>query len=184
VSIQETERAEERAKPIGAGHASFWLRLIGAGKLLKAAFLITLGFGVLRLVHTGFGDEMATIASYLRYNPESHVLIWMLDKASLLSDRRLEQVGAGLLFYAATELVESYGLLRQRLWGEYLTCGYTIAFLPFDIYELLVHFTWIKLAFTILNAIIAWYLAWHILRKRRMKEQAEMTAADQNPVAN
>jgi uncharacterized membrane protein (DUF2068 family) len=182
VNSPETVRAGKR--PVGAGHASFWLRLIGAGKLLKAAFLIVLGFGVLRLVHTGFGDEMAQLASYLRYNPESHALIWLLDKASLLSDRRLEQVGAGLLFYAATELVEAYGLLRQRLWGEYLTCGYTIAFLPFDIYELLVHFTWVKLGFTILNAVIAWYLAWHILRKRRIQQQAEMAAAAENPVAS
>jgi uncharacterized membrane protein (DUF2068 family) len=167
-------------KTAGGGHAGFWLRLIGAGKLLKAALLILIGFSVLRLLHTGFGDEMAMLADLLRYNPESHALIWLLDKASLLSDRRLEQVGAGLFFYAATELIEAYGLLRQRLWGEYLTCGYTVAFLPFDIYEIFVHYTWIKLAFTIVNAVIAWYLAWHILRKRRMKREAEPAAATQS----
>jgi uncharacterized membrane protein (DUF2068 family) len=67
--------------------------------------------------------------------------------------------------------------LRQRLWGEYLTCGYTIAFLPLDIYELFVHYTWIKLAFTVLNAVIAWYLGWLILRKRRMKPAGMEAAA-------
>ncbi len=62
-------------------------------------------------------------------------------------------------------------------WGEYLTCGLTIAFLPLEIYELFAHYTWVKLVFTLLNAAIAWYLAWLILRKRRMEKAAEELAA-------
>ena len=172
----QVEKSGQKPAASG-GHAGFWLRLIGAGKLLKALVLILLGFSVLKLVHTGFSAEMAQFAALMRYNPESHALIWLLDKASLLSDRRLEQVAAGLFLYATTELIESYGLLRQRLWGEYLTCGYTIAFLPLDIYELFVHYTWIKLAFTVLNAVIAWYLGWLILKKRRMRPAGMEAAA-------
>jgi uncharacterized membrane protein (DUF2068 family) len=159
-------------KPRGAGHDKFWLRLIGLGKLLKAVVLLALAIGVLRLVNTGFGDEMAQLAGWMRYSPESTVLRWLLDKASLLSDKRLHQVAAAAGIYSCMEFVEAYGLLRRRLWGEYLTFVLTCAFLPLDIYELALHFTWTKLAFTIFNVLAAWYLAWHIKRKQQMRARA------------
>lgn len=154
---------------MNAGHDSFWLRLIGAGKVLKALFLLLIAVSVLRLVHTGFGDEMGSIADLMRYSPESNVLHWLLDKASLLSDKRLEQVAAGAAIYACTEFIESYGLLRRRMWGEFLTFSLTLLFMPLDFYEMSVHFTWLKMAFTIANGLVAWYLGWHIERKRQMR---------------
>jgi uncharacterized membrane protein (DUF2068 family) len=153
----------------GKGHDAVWLRVIGAGKVLKALTLIVIGISVLRLIHTGFGDQMAQLADLMRYSPESKVIHWIFDKASLLTDKRLEQVAAVAMVYGATELVESYGLLFQRTWGEYLTMILTAAFLPLDVYELVIHFTWVKLAFTIANALVVWYLVWLILKNRRLR---------------
>lgn len=143
----------------------FWLRLIGAGKVLKGLCLAAIAVGILRLVHTGFGDYMAWLAEIMHYSTESHVVGWLLDKASLLTDQRLEQVSIVASVYAATEFVEAYGLLRRRLWGEYMVFGFTCALLPLDVYELSKHFTWIKLAFTIANAAIGLYLGLLLARK-------------------
>jgi uncharacterized membrane protein (DUF2068 family) len=156
----------------GKGHDAIWLRVIGGGKVLKALTLIAIGVSVLRLIHTGFGDQMAQLADLMRYSPESKLIHWIFDKASLLTDKRLEQVAAIAMIYGSTELVESYGLLFQRTWGEYLTLILTAAFLPLDVYELVIHFTWVKLAFTILNALVVWYLAWLILKNRRLRAAA------------
>jgi uncharacterized membrane protein (DUF2068 family) len=158
----------------GAGHDEIWLRLIGFGKLLKAVALLALAVGVLRLVNTGFGDEMAQLAGWMRYSPESTVLRWLLDKAALLTDTRLHQVAAAAGIYSCTEFVEAYGLVRRRLWGEYLTFMLTCAFLPLDIYELVLRFTWVKLAFTVANALVVWYLGWHIHRKQQIRARAAL----------
>jgi uncharacterized membrane protein (DUF2068 family) len=152
----------------GTGHDSFWLRLIGAGKVLKGIFLLLIAVSVLRLVHTGFGDEMASIADLMRYSPESKILHWLFEKASLLNDKRLVQLSIIAAVYALTEFVESYGLLLRRMWGEYLTFTLTCAFLPLDIYEVVFHFTWIKFGFTIVNGLVAWYLGWLIRRNRML----------------
>jgi uncharacterized membrane protein (DUF2068 family) len=157
-----------------------WLRVIGAGKVLKALFLVLISVSVLRLVHTGFGAEMASLADLMRYSPESNLVRWAFDKASLLSDKRLEQVSAVAAIYALTEFVESYGLLRRRLWAEYMTFTLTCAFLPLDVYELIFHFTWLKLGFTVANVLVTWYLGWHIHRKRVLRRAR---AASQHPQA-
>lgn len=170
--IEAGLKSSNKFRKLGAGHDEIWLRLIGIGKLFKAMLLLAVAIGVLRLVNTGFGDEMAQLAGYLRYSPESNVLRWLLDKASLLSDKRLHQVAAAAGVYSVTEMVEAYGLVRRRLWGEYLTFVLTCAFLPVDVYELVLRFTWIKLGFTIVNILIVWYLAWLIRRKRLMWRNA------------
>lgn len=134
--------------------------------------MLALAVGVLRLVNTGFGDEMAQLAGWMHSSPESNILRWLLDKASLLTDKRLHQVAAVAGLYSLTEFVEAYGLVRRLLWGEYLTFFLTCTFLPVDFYELVRHFTWVKLGFTIANVLIVGYLAWHIHRKRQMRLRA------------
>jgi uncharacterized membrane protein (DUF2068 family) len=79
------------------------------------------------------------------------------------------------MVYGVTELIESYGLLFQRTWGEYLTLILTAMFLPLDMYELVDHFTWLKMGFTIANALVVWYLAWLILKNRRLRAAAPPT---------
>ena len=161
-----------------AGHDSVWLRLIGAGKALKALALVAIGIGVLRLVNTNFGEQMAQLADILRYSTVSRIFTVIFDKASVLTDRSLERLALFAFIYALTEIVEGYGLLRRRLWAEYMTLSFTIAMLPFDIFETARRFSWPKLVFTVANALIAWYLAWHIRRKRALRHQRAMAAAE------
>jgi uncharacterized membrane protein (DUF2068 family) len=172
LNMSQTTSPTKTIPVVEVQHDALWLRVIGAGKVLKALTLIVIGISVLRLIHTGFGDQMAQLADLMRYSPESKLIHWIFDKASLLTDQRLEQVAAVAMVYGATELVESYGLLMRRTWGEYLTLILTAMFLPLDIYELFDHFTWVKLAFTVLNVLVVWYLAWLILRNRRTRAAA------------
>lgn len=172
----ETTISEETTVQAPVQHDAIWLRVIGAGKVLKALTLIVIGVSVLRLIHTGFGDQMAQLADLMRYSPESKVIHWIFDKASLLTDKRLERVGLLAMLWGSVELVESYGLLWRRTWGEYLTLILTAAFLPWEIHEIFVRFTWMKFGFTILNALVVWYLAWLILRNRRTRAASAVAA--------
>jgi uncharacterized membrane protein (DUF2068 family) len=164
------------------GHAHLtssekWLVLIGAGKLIKGLLFASVALSLLRLVHIGFGNEMAVIANYLSYADGAHFLVKLFDKASLLSDRRIEQVAMIAGLFATADIIEAIGLLMRKVWAEWFTTILTCALLPFDIFVLLHRFTWLKLAFTLLNALIAAYLIWDIRRRHAGRGALEPATA-------
>jgi uncharacterized membrane protein (DUF2068 family) len=55
-------------------------------------------------------------------------------------------------------LTEGLGLLLRKHWAEYFTIISTGLFIPLEIYELIHRFTILKLAVTIINVLIVWYL--------------------------
>jgi uncharacterized membrane protein (DUF2068 family) len=69
-------------------------------------------------------------------------------------------------------LIEGTGLYLQKRWGEYFTILITASFLPFELYEFIHAFTFIKLGVLWVNAAILVYL---IVRVRReiQEEHAE-----------
>jgi uncharacterized membrane protein (DUF2068 family) len=65
--------------------------------------------------------------------------------------------------YAVVEGVEAVGLWLERRWAEYLTAIATAGFLPFEIHELTVRVTVLRIAALVVNVAILVYLVW---RKR------------------
>ncbi len=62
--------------------------------------------------------------------------------------------------YALVEGVEAVGLWQERRWAEYLTVVATAGFLPFEVRELVKHFTVLRVGAIVVNlAVLAW-LVW------------------------
>jgi uncharacterized membrane protein (DUF2068 family) len=80
-----------------------------------------------------------------------------------LRSSTLYAVAAAAAAYALLEGVEAVGLWYQRRWAEYLTFVATIAFLPYEIYELSRTVSAFKIAALVVNLAIAVYL---LLAKR------------------
>jgi uncharacterized membrane protein (DUF2068 family) len=75
----------------------------------------------------------------------------------------LYAVAAAAAAYAVLEGVEAVGLWYQRRWAEYLTFVATLAFFPYEVYELLRSVSPFKVAAIVVNIAIAVYL---LLAKR------------------
>ena len=58
------------------------------------------------------------------------------------------------------------GLLMEKEWAEYLTLGLTVAFLPWELYELARHPDWFRLGLLLINLAVLWYLVWLLRRKK------------------
>jgi hypothetical protein len=66
----------------------------------------------------------------------------------------------GLAVYAVIELAESVGLWLARRWGEYFAMVATSIFLPYEVYDLTVKVTWLRVAALVVNLLLVIYLVW------------------------
>ena len=83
-----------------------------------------------------------------------------------MTPKQLRELSVGSFIYAAIFTTEGVGLLSRKHWAEYMSDSLSTAlFLPLEIYELTRHFTWLKVAVTVINALIVVYLALRIKRR-------------------
>ncbi|MGH9600203.1 MAG: DUF2127 domain-containing protein [Terracidiphilus sp.] len=135
-----------------------WLVLIAAYKLLQALLFIAIGAGARHMLHRDAADELAMLADHLRFNPESRLVNFVLDKASLLNDPVLRKIGAIAFAYAAVGLAEGIGLYLEKTWGEFLTLAITASFLPWEIFEIFRRLTWVRMGLLTINVLVLLYL--------------------------
>jgi uncharacterized membrane protein (DUF2068 family) len=62
--------------------------------------------------------------------------------------------------YAVVEGVEAVGLWLERRWAEYLTALATAGFLPFEIHELILRVTILRIGALVVNVATLVYLVW------------------------
>ncbi len=146
-----------------------WLVLIGAVKLLKAAFLVALGFGALRLLHRDLVDTVTRWIVDMRFDPEGRLVSLVLEKVAGISPHRLRQISIGIFCYAAMDVIEGTGLVLEKWWAEYLTLIVTASFLPWELFEIVRHVTKAKIVIALLNLAVVIYLVVYLQARARLK---------------
>jgi uncharacterized membrane protein (DUF2068 family) len=142
------------------------LRLIALFKLVKAALLIAVGVGALKLVHKDVAGAVEHWVELLRLDPNNHYIDTVLEKASNLTPDKIKQLGLGSMIYAGLFLTEGIGLWLEKRWAEWLTVIITSSLIPIEIYEIYRHPTAIKIAVLLINIAIVAYLLYRIRGKR------------------
>lgn len=145
---------------------SFVLLLIALFKLVKAALLIAVGIGALRLMHRDLAASVLHWANVLRVDPDNRYIHRLLVRIFRVTPRQLRELSIGTFIYAGLFLTEGTGLLLRKRWAEYFVIISTALFVPLEIYELVRHFTLIKLVVLIINLLIVWYLVQRVRRTR------------------
>lgn len=144
--------------------------MIGAFKLLEAAFFFLVGIGAFHLVHRDLEDEALKLAGRLRIDPDGRLVTWVLDHIDVVTSHRLKQIGFATFFYAGVRIAEGWGLVMEKVWAEYLVVGVTVAFLPWELYEIAHHpGDWIRIGILLINLGVLAYLIWWLRRLRRLK---------------
>lgn len=161
---QETQRAEIQQPQTGDGRTRHrhdrWLIVIGAFKILEGLLFVLLGLGVVRLLHRDIGDMLLRLATSMRIDPESHFVNLLLEKVQLLTPHKMRLISEGIFLKAGLDFVEGIGLAMEKTWAEWLTIGLTASFLPWEIFEIAKHFTWLKVGIMLLNVLVLIYLVW------------------------
>jgi uncharacterized membrane protein (DUF2068 family) len=148
---------------------SNWLIVIGVLKLVKAVLFILLGVGALRLLHKDLVDVMTHFILALRFDPENHFVNLVLEKVALINPHRLREISIAIFCYAALDIIEGAGLALEKTWAEYLTLILTASFLPWELFEIIRHITWIKVVLLVLNIAVVIFLVFHVQGRIRAR---------------
>ena len=152
-----------------------WIIAIGALKMVEALLCILLGIGAIKLLHKDLIDEATRFITALRLDPEGRFVNLILDKVALISPHMLKQISVGIFFYAGLHTLEGVGLVLRKKWAEYVTLILTASFLPWEIFEILRHQTWIRIGLTVINLAVVIYLLYYVqarMRERRQRRHA------------
>jgi uncharacterized membrane protein (DUF2068 family) len=154
-----------------------WLVLIASYKTIQALLFALIGLGARHLLHKDVGDELSLLADHLRFNPESRLVNFVLDRASLLNDPILRRIGILAFAYSAVSYVEGIGLYFEKVWAEYLTLIITASFLPWEIIEIFRRQTIFRFSLLAVNLLVFLYLLQFLLIRVRQKETEREQAA-------
>ena len=160
---------------------SRWLVLIGVLKLLKALLFVLLGVGALKLLHKDLVDVLTRLIVGLRFDPENHFINLLLEKVALISPHRLKEISLAIFLYAGLDVIEGTGLVLEKVWAEYFTLILTASFLPWELFEIIRHITWLKVVLLTLNLLVLVYLVVHVqsrLRARAARIQSSEASTD------
>jgi uncharacterized membrane protein (DUF2068 family) len=151
-----------------------WIIAIGVWKLLETLFFIVLGVAAAKLIHEDLVDVVARFLTDLRLDPEGRFASLVLDRVALIDPHRLRQISIAIFAGAALHAIEGIGLVLRKVWAEYVTLIITASFLPWEIFEILRHTTWVRVVLLLVNIVVVVYLVFYVQSSaRRRREQEE-----------
>jgi uncharacterized membrane protein (DUF2068 family) len=159
---------DDASAPVAApaNNHSRGLLVVGLFKLTKAVFFAAVGAGALHLVDKNVAEVLRHILEALRVGPESHIVEFLVSKATLINSHQLREAGTLSFLYSAVCVVEGTGLVLRKRWAEYFTVALTAMGLPWESYELMNKFSMYKVALLLINLAVLLYLLWVLKRKR------------------
>jgi uncharacterized membrane protein (DUF2068 family) len=138
------------------------VRLIALFKLLKAAILIAVGVGALKLLHRDSASVLEHWVAMLGLDPGSQYVDSTLQRLANLTPNKLKGVGVGSFIYAGLFLTEGIGLWLVRRWAEWLTVVITSSLVPLEIYGIFHRPTVGKVLVLTINVVLVGYLIYRI----------------------
>jgi len=142
------------------------LMLIATFKLLKGLMLLAVGIMV-HLVARQEAQEAQGWADLFRVDPHNHYLHRLLERIPTIDAHRLHQLSVGTFVYSALFLTEGVGLYLRKRWAEILTVISTAGLIPLEVYELVQHFTALRVLILLFNIAVVAYLVFEIRRISR-----------------
>jgi uncharacterized membrane protein (DUF2068 family) len=125
----------------------------------KGALVLMAGFGLFRLLHRDAEHAADLLSRRLHLNPaKDHARIFV-ELLSNLSSTRLWLFAALALTYSCVRFIEAYGLWRNRAWAKWFAALSGAIYVPFELYEVYMGPTRLKLAALILNLVVVAYMA-------------------------
>jgi len=145
------------------------LRVFAVERFLRFLILGGAAYGVWRFrydkagIQRAFNDALPAIRGLYRdlgFDVNQSKLFGFIRDAFTLNSRTLLYLAIGLAVYAVIELVEAVALWLGQRWGEYFAFAATSVFLPYEIYDLTVKVTWLRILALAINLLLVIYLVW------------------------
>ena len=142
------------------------IRLIAFFKLLKAALLIFVGVGALKLIHTDISAALGDWIARLGLDPGGRHLGRIILQAATLTPTKIKDLAVGSFIYAGLFLLEGIGLWLLKRWAEWLTVIITASLVPVEVFELFHHPTPSKILLLVINLAVVAFLLYRLRAER------------------
>lgn len=130
------------------------------GLLAAGLIVLDLDLGPVRSQAQKVVDALGGTVADTGQGPSRDFLMRSLQKVAHLDRRSVTVLAVTAIVYCVIEGVEAVGLWRERRWAEYLTAVATAGFLPFEVHELMVRITVVRLGALVINLTILIWLVW------------------------
>jgi uncharacterized membrane protein (DUF2068 family) len=145
------------------------LRVFAVERFIRFVVFAAAAYGVWRFkyhradIQRAFNNDLPAIRALyqdLGFDVDHSKLIGLIQHSFRLDARTLTWLAIGLAVYALIELTEGVGLWLGQRWGEYFAMVATSVFLPYEIYDLTVKITWLRVGALVVNLLLVGYLVW------------------------
>ena len=145
------------------------LRVFAVERFIRFVVFAAAAYGVWRFkydradIQRAFNNDLPAIRVLYRdlgFNVDHSKLLGLIQHSFTLDARTLTWLAIGLAAYALIELTEGVGLWLGQRWGEYFAMVATSVFLPYEIYDLTVKITWLRVGALVINLLLVVYLVW------------------------
>lgn len=142
------------------------LKTIAIIEALKGVLVLVAAAGAVSLVHENAQAIADEIVRTFHLNPASHYPRIFLDAVSSLNSSKMWMLAMGAFIYSSLRFIEAYGLWHERAWAEWFGVISGGLYLPWEVYELFLGFSVVKLTLLVTNLLIVGILARAIQRNR------------------
>jgi uncharacterized membrane protein (DUF2068 family) len=115
------------------------LRAVATFEVVKGVAVLTAGLGLLTLLHKDAPDIAEHWVKTMHLDPDGHISHAFLDAADKVTDAKLWATALGGMAYSTVRFVEGYGLWNGRVWAEWFALLSGMLYLPWEVFELMVH---------------------------------------------
>ncbi|HWJ01523.1 MAG TPA: DUF2127 domain-containing protein [Burkholderiales bacterium] len=142
--------------------SSAGLRAVALFEATKGTLVLMAGFGLFRLLHRDAEHAANLLSRRLHLNPAKEHTRIFVELLSNLSSTRLWLFASLAAIYSCVRFIEAYGLWQNRAWAKWFAALSGAIYVPFELYELYLGPTRLKLAALILNLAVVAYMAYSI----------------------
>jgi len=128
----------------------------------KGTLVLMAGSDLFRLLHRDAEHAAVLLSRRLHLNPAKEHTRIFVELLSNLSSTRLWLFASLAATYSCVRFIEAYGLWHNRAWAKWFAALSGAIYVPFELYELYIGPTRLKLGALILNLAIVAYMAYSI----------------------
>ncbi|KAB2640737.1 MAG: DUF2127 domain-containing protein [Verrucomicrobia bacterium] len=142
------------------------LRAVAVFEAVKGLLVLAAGCGSLGLLHKDAHSIALKFVASIHLDPAAKYPKLFIDVSDHVTDGKLWFFAGLALVYAIFRFIEGYGLWKERAWAEWLALISGSIYLPVEIYELCVDFSWGMILALLANIGVVGLVAYALFRKR------------------
>lgn len=147
-------------------HPAKGLRTVALLEAAKGAVVLLAGCGLFSLVHHDIQVFAERLVMHAHLNPSAHYPRIFLDLAGRMKDTQLWPLAAAALGYSSVRFIEAYGLWHRRRWAQWFAVSSGAVYVPFELFELYEHPTWLSFGILAVNLAIVAFMLYSLCQEK------------------